>query len=246
MDLKNLQQNWDRFGKTDPLWAILTTEEGKDNNWDESAFFETGTRAVKRLVKRANRLLPALKNQQALDFGCGVGRLTQPLADHFEQAHGIDIAPSMIELARQKNTKGDRCKYHLNERNDLRQFEDNSMDLVLSLITLQHMRPEYAKNYIKEFIRITRPGGIMIFQIPSNPDKGTELYHHPLTKFVRKAQTSVGLKSGTEPVMEMYWIPLEEMVTFFNQQPVIIRQISFDQSVGEGWKSYLYYIEVKK
>jgi hypothetical protein len=31
------------------------------------------------------------------------------------------------------------------------------------------MRPEYAKNYIKEFLRVLRPGGLIVFQLPSEP-----------------------------------------------------------------------------
>lgn len=53
-----------------------------------------------------------------LDFGCGVGRLTQPLADHFNWFYGVDIVPSMIELANKYNPHGERCKYILNETSD--------------------------------------------------------------------------------------------------------------------------------
>ena len=37
---------------------------------------------------------------RALDFGCGVGRLVMPLASRFDEAVGVDISPSMIEIAR--------------------------------------------------------------------------------------------------------------------------------------------------
>ncbi len=49
--------------------------------------------------------------RRALDFGCGVGRLTQALARHFNIVDGVDIAPSMIELANQFNRSGGRCRY---------------------------------------------------------------------------------------------------------------------------------------
>jgi len=40
---------------------------------------------------------------RALDFGCGLGRLTQPLAERFDEAVGVDIAASMIEGARRQS-----------------------------------------------------------------------------------------------------------------------------------------------
>src|ERR1700682_912533 len=49
-----------------------------------------------------------------LDFGCGVGRLTQGPASYFASVRGVDIAPSMIELAKRHNRYPDVCHYDLN------------------------------------------------------------------------------------------------------------------------------------
>ncbi len=38
MQFKELQRNWDEFGKTDPLWAILSVPELKGNKWDVEEF----------------------------------------------------------------------------------------------------------------------------------------------------------------------------------------------------------------
>jgi SAM-dependent methyltransferase len=117
-----------------------------------------------------------IRRGAALDFGCGVGRLTQALCRHFERAVGVDIAPSMIRLANQFNRFGDRCRYCLNEANDLRLFADDSFDFIYSNLVLQHMQPDYSKNYIKEFVRVLAPGGIAFFQLPGLP--GERDYSH--------------------------------------------------------------------
>ena len=44
--------------------------------------------------------------RSALDFGCGIGRLSQALAEHFDQVYGVDISPKMIELARAAQSQG--------------------------------------------------------------------------------------------------------------------------------------------
>jgi SAM-dependent methyltransferase len=169
VDLKQLQKNWDAFGRIDPLWAILTSPDRKGGKWDPEEFFASGRREIDHIMSRAQALaLPALR-ETALDFGCGVGRLTQALCSWFERCCGVDIAPSMIALARQHNTCGVKCEYVLNTYNNLRIFPDHSFDFVYSSIVLQHMEPRYSTAYIREFIRVLRPRGLVVFQLPGSP-----------------------------------------------------------------------------
>ncbi|TDA70434.1 MAG: class I SAM-dependent methyltransferase [Clostridia bacterium] len=54
---------------------------------------------------------------------------------------------------------GDRVRYILNERDDLSRLDDLRFDFIYTSITLQHMEPRYSLNYIKEFLRLLKPGG---------------------------------------------------------------------------------------
>jgi len=112
-----------------------------------------------------------------LDFGCGVGRLTQAFCDYFAECHGVDIAPSMIELADRYNRRGAAARYHCNDRDDLSLFGDGTFCFVYSNLVLQHMEPAYSRKYIREFLRVLQPGGIALFQLPGEPvrepDTGT-------------------------------------------------------------------------
>ena len=107
MELDELQRNWDEFGKQDPLWAIRSEPDKRGGKWDLAEFFGSGEEHVRELVDRLTELgLPT--HGVVLDFGCGVGRLTQAFADHFDEVWGIDIAPSMIEGAEAFNRHGSR------------------------------------------------------------------------------------------------------------------------------------------
>ena len=110
MDLKDLQKNWDTFGRTDPLWLILAAADKKGDKWAVDEFFATGKREIELALDWVASLGVRLPQRKALDFGCGVGRLTQALADHFDEVCGVDIASSMIELANEYNRHGARCK----------------------------------------------------------------------------------------------------------------------------------------
>jgi len=169
MDFKELQHNWNEFGKRDPLWAILTTPPAERFRWDVGEFFQTGRTQIAQVMDEVGQLMPTLSRERCLDFGCGVGRLTQALCAYFQECHGVDVAPSMIALANKHNRYRNTCTYHLNESDDLRRFDDNSFNFIYSFIVLQHMRPEYSTSYIKEFLRVLKPGGLVIFQLTSEP-----------------------------------------------------------------------------
>jgi SAM-dependent methyltransferase len=151
------------------MWAVLTGPLGANRAWDADAFFRTGAAEVESVLARVGRTGIVLRSGRALDFGCGPGRLTQALAARFERVDGVDIAGPMIDNARALNRAGDRCAYHLNAAGDLRIFPDDTFDFVYSNITLQHMEPRFSRAYIAEFARVTRPGGVIVFQIPSEP-----------------------------------------------------------------------------
>lgn len=166
MDLEELQKNWNEFGHRDPLWAILTYPGRRNGKWDLAEFFASGREEISELMRQAHGLCLPARRGAALDFGCGVGRLAQALCAWFERASGVDIAPSMIELAREYNRYGEKCEYFQNSRDDLAIFPDHSFDLVYSNRVLQHIAPRYSMAYVREFARVLRPGGLIVFQIP--------------------------------------------------------------------------------
>ncbi|MDP9334879.1 MAG: class I SAM-dependent methyltransferase [Actinomycetota bacterium] len=168
MDLDDLQRNWDEFGRRDPYWAIISRPDRRGNRWDLDEFLRTGVDEIDALLAWLRNLGVAVRAGRALDFGCGVGRLTQALARTFAECDGVDIAPSMIERAHELNRFGDRCRYHVNDRDDLALFGDGIFDLVYSVIVLQHIAPEFTAAYLREFTRVLTPGGVLVFQLPSH------------------------------------------------------------------------------
>jgi ubiquinone/menaquinone biosynthesis C-methylase UbiE len=229
MDIKQLQRNWNQFGEIDPLWSILTRPDKKGNKWKVGEFFKTGVEEVDALMRHVQSLGLNIPRGKALDFGCGVGRLTQALANYFAEVDGVDIAPSMIDLASTFNGHGDRCRYHLNETNSLKLFADNGFDFIYSNITLQHMPPRHSRNYIKEFIRVLVPHGLLIFYQPSEP-------------IPEACADEPQAKSPNDPTTEMYGIMREEMVAVLEASGAKIVEIIEDQSppAPQDWISFRY------
>jgi ubiquinone/menaquinone biosynthesis C-methylase UbiE len=167
MDLNHLRDAWDKWGAVDPMWAALTAPDKANQRWSTDAFFLTGEHEIADLLEYVKRLGIELRFGSALDFGCGVGRLSRALSKHFETVIGVDIAPSMLAQAREFSLAGRRVEYVLNQEDNLRVFKDASFDFVYSNLTLQHMPPRFSRTYLAEFARVLKRGGCLIFQLPS-------------------------------------------------------------------------------
>jgi len=168
MDLSQLKGNWETLAQRDPMWAIMSDPSKKGRKWDSAEFFQSGETAVDHTLKVIAAARFPLSRGTALDFGCGLGRQTQGLARHFQKTYGVDISPTMITEATHYNQFGDACKYILNDAPDLRCFADDMFDFICSAAVLQHIPPDASKAYIAEFVRVLRPGGLLMFQLPSS------------------------------------------------------------------------------
>src|SRR5207253_8835494 len=150
---------WDALGKRDPHWAILS-DAGRQGDWADDPFFAGGRAEIDVTMADVKSLL--VNADAALDFGCGLGRLSQALAAHFTSVIGVDIAQSMVDGARSKNAFGARVSYLVNTADTL-PFGDASFDFGYSTMVLQHVPPKAATRYIGELVRVLRPGGVLLF-----------------------------------------------------------------------------------
>ena len=160
---------WEELGRIDPLWAILSDPEKHDGQWDLDDFMASGRREATALMERATALGYPSQRTAALDFGCGVGRVTQALATYFDRCVGVDVAVSMVERATELARDAANCSFVVNTADDLRMFGNGTFNFVYSSLVLQHVGSSaHARRYIAEFVRVLRPGGLGVFQVPSH------------------------------------------------------------------------------
>ncbi|MBJ7602436.1 MAG: class I SAM-dependent methyltransferase [Candidatus Dormibacteraeota bacterium] len=160
---------WEQWAQVDPMWAILSDPQRRGGVWDSNEFFASGPGEVEEVIRRVAEHGLTLRRGRCLDFGCGIGRLTQALAEIFDRTDGVDISETMIDLASRLDQHGDRCRWHINQRQDLSLFDDATFDFILSVIVLQHNPPEVALGYIREFIRLLTSDGVAVFDMTSEP-----------------------------------------------------------------------------
>lgn len=163
----SLRRDWDELADCDPLWAVNSLPERKFGRWDEESFFETGRFSVDGIFREAAEVgLPA-GWERALDFGCGAGRLSRHLAGRFDTVEAVDISEGMILTARELNREVRNVHFLVNQDPDLRMFDRHTFDAVVSLVVLQHLPgTDAVAQYLREFVRVLRPGGLIAFQMP--------------------------------------------------------------------------------
>ncbi len=170
------------------MWAVHSDPQRR-GSWTPEDFFATGEHEIATTMSglEEHGLLPA-RTGRALDFGCGLGRLTRALSSRFDEVVGVDTSRKMIADATRLNADRGNCRFALNERSDLEQLPSESFDLVLSFITLQHVSSRAAiRAYVREFVRVTAPGGIVVFQLPTAV--GWQIRLHPLRLLNRALRT---------------------------------------------------------
>ncbi|MFZ5516358.1 MAG: class I SAM-dependent methyltransferase [Candidatus Zhuqueibacterota bacterium] len=116
--------------------------------------------------------------KNVLDAACGLGYGSYLLATTACHVEGIDIDESRIAYAREKYGSGS-VRYAVSEVTDT-PFENDSFDVVVSIETFEHLRPEQAVLFLSEVKRILKPDGIFILSTPNKPvfDQITRVEDH--------------------------------------------------------------------
>ncbi len=115
----------------------------------------------------------------ALDFGCGAGRSTRFIERLGYQAVGVDIAESMLALARGIDPAGD---YRLIGDDGFAAFKNGSFDLILSAFTFDNIFTRNQKiDILKELRRMLSSQGRFV-----NLVSAPEIYWHEWASFSTK------------------------------------------------------------
>jgi SAM-dependent methyltransferase len=242
-DLHRLQKVWDGLATHDPMGAILADPTRKGNKWDSGEFFETGRREINTVLDhvRSQGLTPDFGGN-TLDFGCGVGRLTQALASRFARVFGVDISETMVERAQRHNGFPDSCKYICSTSNTL-PFGDEEFSFIYSSIALQHIEPRYIEKYIAEFLRVLCPGGILVFQL-ADQRKG-ESFRRLAGRIRRQARRPLEVAGLVAGLMEVHCLTEARVRAILASESCRIVDVRITNSLALDFNGDLQYLAVE-
>ncbi len=101
---------------------------------------------------------------KVLDFGCGDGVLVIELARRGFEVYGIDIAPSMIELAsrRLREVGAASARVSVGGVAELRRFDAGELSALISLNVLAYLTDDEEETFYAEAARTVRDGGLLL------------------------------------------------------------------------------------
>jgi SAM-dependent methyltransferase len=205
MSLETLKNNWESLAERDALYAILTDHRRAGGKWDVPEFMATGEAEIVTVMDHLAGIgyIPNHAGK-ALDFGCGVGRVTQALAPRFTSCVGVDISGQMIDKARSLN-RYSHCRYLANSGEQL-PFADDSFSFIYSNIVLQHVPRRFSTAYLREFVRVLAPGGILAFGVQDSfaaPDVSSLLVR---VRHILRIRSRIRAAAGVGD-MQMHCLP---------------------------------------
>ena len=174
-----MRTEWNRRAQSDAFYYVAFARPQST----EEEFDATAAETLPAIVSELGRLpLPECRPLRALEIGCGPGRLMLPLSQTFGEIHGVDISDEMIAIARRRLAHVPHAHLHVNEGADLPAFEEGYFDAVYSYAVFQHI-PEKAVvlGYLKEALRVLRPGGVARVQLRGTPPLASEMASESVT-----------------------------------------------------------------
>jgi 2-polyprenyl-3-methyl-5-hydroxy-6-metoxy-1,4-benzoquinol methylase len=154
-------RSWQKWGEMAPYYGVLSDEKFSSQNIKQNRdfFFETGEEFICQVVQRYEQAFGLLSHGRALDFGCGVGRLTLPLARRFDEVIGLDVSPGMIAEAQKNALDFNILNINFQLSDDDLSCVASQFDFINSYIVLQHIPVERGMAILRSLLSRLNPGG---------------------------------------------------------------------------------------
>ncbi|MEA2426686.1 MAG: hypothetical protein QOF37_314 [Thermoleophilaceae bacterium] len=192
-----MEKSWDARAREDAFWFV--DSRLKYGAPDEQAFWEGGEQALDRLLSVLGADLPP--GQTVVDIGCGLGRLTRPLARGAARVLAIDVSSEMLEQAKALNGELGNVEWLHGDGESLRPIPDASVDACISHVVFRHI-PDVAitLGYVREMGRVLTPGGIAAFEFSNDPEP------HRRRRLGRRDRLAAALGRAPRAVTDQTWL----------------------------------------
>ena len=229
----HVEKVWSAYGEEQTYWSVLTADKYRDAALDAAAladFYASGFGTFDQIARLLTRNgVESARVRSVLDFGCGVGRLAAPFAQHFGHYMGVDISPGHLRLARERAKASGMADAEFMGVGDFLR-SDIAYDLYYSLIVLQHNPPPIMREMLRAGLRRVRPGGYALFQIPA-------------LIFDYSFSVERYLAGGWRDSMEMHALPQRVVFAELADAGFRLLEIVPDPFIGPAGISYVYLAE---
>jgi ubiquinone/menaquinone biosynthesis C-methylase UbiE len=138
------------------LRAMSESKAVKQHVGDPANFHRMG--AIERAIVEAYGLPD---DGYLIDVGCGAGRLTLTIENKPRLRYlGTDVVPGLIDYCRKTYRKDWRFE---TVEQLLIPEQDEAADMIVAFSLFTHLLHEQSYNYLADFHRVLKPGGLVVF-----------------------------------------------------------------------------------
>jgi SAM-dependent methyltransferase len=158
-------EEWKRWGDTDPLWGVATRKgrrRGEPDAWKDADFYRLGASDWSDFLRRWERF--GIDKTSCVEIGCGAGRITASLVRDFEEVHALDVSEGMLNYARLRVAE---AKFYLTDGVHI-PLGDSVASAAFSCHVLQHLEsPEDSVPIFAEIYRVLAPNATLMIHLPT-------------------------------------------------------------------------------
>ena len=219
--VSGISEAWTSLGAARPYHSVLTSKEFLPENIDSEAietFWKSGS-------KEAAKVMSVLRNHDfhdpaskiCVEYGCGLGRVTDTFANTFEKIYAYDVSSTHLDAARSR-IQSDNIEFVLCNKDT---FKNGlcKCDFFYSNIVMQHNPPPVIRKLISMGLDALKPDGIAIFQVPTYAAGYSFNLHEYLGRQKRDD-------------MEMHVIPQAEVFSLIKKANCELLEVREDGAVG--------------
>jgi SAM-dependent methyltransferase len=153
--LAAIRAQFDRAAALAPEAAVALYSLG------DPAILDRATTEIVSLLDKWNLLA---NDRDALDVGCGIGRMALALAPRLRRMFGIDVSQAMVNEAERRCVGLANVSFSLTSGRDLAGFESESFDLILAVDSFPYIVAAgcgLAREHLRDAARLLRSGGAL-------------------------------------------------------------------------------------
>ena len=165
--------NWEDLAKNKPYSPLLASDgilKVDANDTPTPEFWQSGEEDLDALLSVATTITGRdVSLTSSLDFGCGPGRLTLPLARRSLNVVGCDISPAMLNHVRQNAQAAGLLNVTFVTPEALALLSDGQFSFVVSLLVLQYIPRSQGYDIIRYIMRLLTSDGIAALHLVPAP-----------------------------------------------------------------------------
>lgn len=214
------EEHWERLDRSDPYFAVLTDARYHRSELTEAAlreFLRSGEEHASRVFETIRTCLDqAFRPERTLDFGCGVGRVTIPLAALSRSVVAVDASQTMLRETRRNWDARGVTNVDVVPVDDALSMLFGSFDFINSYIAFQHQPPRAGESLLRRLIALLAEDGIGVLHFTYGERLGIVMrllkWAQKSVHYAHEAKNLVRGRAPRSPLMQMNCYSLDRVL----------------------------------